>query len=204
MPHEPPASSKPGPAVLPAGRDASWPGVWNARLLLPGVWRSSHLDDADWGALVADGVEAVVDLRNESGVGGPLRRVHVPLELDLDDDPLFAELSARTGLASPAYYVPFCRRWRDRVQAAVDAIDGATPGVVFHCKSGWDRAGMLSAILLRRAGVQTGAILDDYGRSFANADPDGSGPARLRKLQELGTTWQAELRAFLDSDVSRF
>jgi len=141
---------------------AEWPGCWNARRILPGVWRASTLDAVHWDALVADGVETVVDLRNGTVEGGPLQRVHVPLEEGLRDDPLFLRLKTETGLASPLYYIPFCTRWRDRVRAAVDAIDGATPGVVFHCHAGWDRTGMLAAILLRRAGATVDEIVADY------------------------------------------
>jgi len=184
--------------------DAGWGGCWNHRQLMPGVWRASNLDAVDWGAVVASGVRTVIDLRNDTSGAGPCVRVHVPLEQGLDTDPRFRELMQRTGLASPLYYIPFCTHWRERVEAAVRAIDAAERGVVFHCHAGWDRTGMLAAILLKRAGVGTAEIVADYAISWQNPDPDEHGPARLAKLAEAGTTWKESLEAFLNSDSSTF
>ena len=178
---------------------ANWPGCWNARRILPGVWRASCLDTVQWDAVVADGVRTVVDLRDRTIECGPCLRVHAPLESGLRADPVFRRLVATTSLVSPLYYEPFCHRWPDRVAAAIEAIDAAERGVVFHCHAGWDRTGMIAAILLKRAGVPEDEIVADYARSWDNPDPDGMNAARLAKLAEAGTTWEAGLRSFLRS-----
>ncbi len=185
-------------------KDAIWPGCWNARRILPGVWRASCLDEVDWSAVVEDGVRTVVDLRDHTLEVGPCRRVHAPLEAGLRDDPHFRELMDSTGLVSPLYYEAFCARWPERVAAAVAAVDRADRGVVVCCHAGWDRTGMIAAILLKRAGATEREILADYARSWDHADPDGQGDARRAKLGDAGTTWQAALTAFLRSAGSNF
>ena len=188
------------PDAAGAARDLAWEGCYNARDLggLPVVGggcirrgalvRSdnlSRLTPAGVAALGAFGVRTVLDVRSRSelslephpflghtGRGDVPRYVHLPL-LD-EDDPSLGDVIARvnrmpTGAESYLLMVDGCRAQVGRfVRAFAEAPAG---GVVVHCHSGTDRAGVLVALLLAAAGVPDDAIAEDYARSEARLRP---------------------------------
>jgi protein tyrosine/serine phosphatase len=69
-------------------------------------------------------------------------------------------------------YLIFLERFRSNVAAAVRAVaDAPEGGVVIHCVGGKDRTGLLSAFLLRLAGVDDEEIAADYALSEERLRP---------------------------------
>lgn len=141
------------------------------------------LTDAGWEALAGYGVATVIDLRSHDELSEDppqtvdLDVVHVPVMAE-PGDPVWREVrAAEHGLADDteikrAFYLRVLRQWSDRYAAAVAATAAARRGgVVIHCHSGKDRTGLVTALLLRLAGVSTEAIADDYSLSEANLEP---------------------------------
>lgn len=126
--------------------------------------------------LVDYGVTRVVDLRfpaerDEDVLDAlPVEVVHVSLLGEWDDD-YRAELEARMSTDAPAEYLrwsylDFIERFRQNFGVAVGLIADAPSGVVcVHCVGGRDRTGLISALVLRLAGVSVGDIGRDYAES---------------------------------------
>jgi len=168
-------------------RDLVWDGCLNVRDLggLPtedgsvtrfgSVVRADNvrkLSEDGWKTVAEYGVGTIVDLRlaDELAEDPPreldLDVVHVPV---FDDDPAFwAALDPRLArLGAVAHkreaYLATLRRGRHRFGAAFAAVANARPGVVVvHCAGGKDRTGLVSALLLRNAGVGIDDIAADY------------------------------------------
>jgi protein-tyrosine phosphatase len=150
-----------------------------------------RLTDRGWRALLDHGVRTVVDLRwpeelaEDPPGNAPIDVVHVSLFGTLDTD-YYRELDERlAAYADPAdrtreSYVDFLERNRTKVAEAIAAVARAPEGgVVVHCAAGKDRTGLVSALLLRLAGVSVDQIAEDYAESEAN-------------LAELTEVWIAE------------
>lgn len=164
-------------------RTVRWGGLHNARDLggLPRrthlggstktgrVFRSGRLDALDphgWRQLVDGGVTSLVDLRNPSEIR---ELPHRPAELSVSTCPIEDEhdhdslAEWRDRLGSPDYYPVAVSRWPQLFEAVFTAVAGAPAGgVLIHCSAGRDRTRLISALLLDTAGVERGAILDDY------------------------------------------
>jgi protein-tyrosine phosphatase len=168
-------------------RDLVWDGCLNVRDLggLPtedggmtrfgSVVRADNvrkLSDAGWEALSDYGVTTIVDLRlgDELAEDPPreldLEVVHVPV---FEGDAAFwAEVDERLGGLDPVAhkreaYLAALDHWPHRFAEAFAAVATAREGiVVVHCAGGKDRTGLVSALLLRNAGVGVGDIADDY------------------------------------------
>jgi protein-tyrosine phosphatase len=190
---------------LPRSRDLDWDGCLNVRDLgghrtadggetrYGAVVRADDvraLTDAGWAAAVAYGVRTVVDLRMDVELEAdppaelPVEVLHMPFFQD--DAEMFVEVEAAAE-AAPDYtvatrevYLVFLERRRENVAAAIAAVAHAPEGgVVVHCVGGKDRTGLVTALLLRLAGVDNDEIAADYAAS----------EERLRPRHEL---WLAE------------
>ncbi|MFT3888367.1 MAG: tyrosine-protein phosphatase [Arachnia sp.] len=139
-------------------------------------YRSEALDrvSADgWAALRELGVRTVIDLRRpaERTVAVPRDVELVPVDLDGSDRSFWEPLEADGRWGTPLYYPAYLAHLPQRMRLALDAIAAAGSGaVLFHCMAGWDRTGLVSAVLQRAAGVTTDAATADYLSSFGNAD----------------------------------
>jgi protein tyrosine/serine phosphatase len=142
----------------------------------------SGLSDEGWQTLKEHGVRRIVDLRwPHETVEEPHRRtdvevVHVSLFGDewegLDADRRFVGI-ADYAERRRALYLDRLERFRDRFAMAVEAVARAPAAgaVAIHCAGGVDRTGLVSALLLRLAGVTTAVIAEDYARSEPNWAP---------------------------------
>jgi protein tyrosine/serine phosphatase len=139
-----------------------------------------RLTEAGWRALVDYGVRTVVDLRLEEEretappAGLPITALHCPLVPDFGHAD-WEEINALSLGAVPPdstrlVYVEFLERYRDRFGSAVSTIATADGGgaVLFHCMGGKDRTGLVTALLLRVAGVEREAVAADYALSGTN------------------------------------
>jgi protein-tyrosine phosphatase len=126
--------------------------------------------------LLEHGVTRVVDLRfpielEEDPLDElPVEVVHLSLLGEWDDDYRGALEAQMAASAPPEYlrwsYLDFLERFRANFGAVVSAIATAPEGAVcVHCMGGRDRTGLVSALLLRLAGVSIEAVADDYAAS---------------------------------------
>jgi protein-tyrosine phosphatase len=176
---------------LPRSRNLSWNGLLNARDL--GGHPTEDGDETRWGSIVrADsvrqlseegwkavvdyGVRTVVDLRSEEELAAdppaelPVDAVHVPF---FDERPdVFEEVEEASSTATNHaeatrnVYLIFLEHFRANVAAAIRAVAQAPEGgVVVHCHGGKDRTGLVTAFLLRLAGVPIDEIATDYALS---------------------------------------
>lgn len=153
--------------------------------------RAEGLDrvtEAGWDSLRAHGVRTVIDLRRPSE-----RTVHLPADIDLvavdldgEDEREFWEPYERDGRwSTPLYYQAHLERLPRKLGSALQAIATAASGaILFHCSAGWDRTGLLAAVLLRTVGVTEAAATKDYLTSFNNADAMGALHRRSFDVEE--------------------
>ncbi len=163
-----------------------------------------RLTDAGWRSLAEHGITRVVDLRWPEELAEDQPRdvdvevVHVSVLGDSVDEKYIETLDAHLDSVDDVAdhyawsYVDFLERYRDRFGLAFAAVADADGAVVVHCAGGKDRTGLVSAVLLRLAGVSLEAIGADYAVSASNLEPrtaewladapDGLTRARREKL----------------------
>jgi protein-tyrosine phosphatase len=162
------------------------------------------LSDAGWEALVAYGVRRIVDLRWHEELAEdpprelPVEVVHIPLLAEREDgigreiDALVRKVQDPAGRRS-MMYLEFLRRYPENFAAAVAAVGRAPDGAaVVHCAGGVDRTGLVSALLLRLAGVAPEHIAHDYAASEANW-----APRTAEWISEAEDEEEREFRSFL-------
>jgi len=210
---------------LPPSRDLTWDGCLNVRELggLPtaggGETRTGSIVRADsvhqlsqegWQALVEHGIRTVIDLRgdhereDDPPAELPVDVVHVPFmeaseaEWEEIGEEIEAAAAAAPDVAASTrdVYLIFLERFEANVARAVRAVaDAPAGGIVIHCVGGKDRTGLLSAFLLRLAGVDDATIAADYALSeerlltrheawFAAAESE----AELERLRRIAQT----------------
>jgi len=136
-----------------------------------------QLSDDGWRDLVEYGIETIVDLRFHSELEADpprdveARVVHVPVFPEPDDhewreiDEL-AQAAPTGAEATSTVYRELLERRRPYFAEAVTAVADAAPGgVLVHCTAGKDRTGLVTALLLRNAGVPVATVGDDYALS---------------------------------------
>jgi protein-tyrosine phosphatase len=209
--------------------DLAWEGCINVRDLggLPAgesvirrgaIVRADNvraLTEAGWDALVAYGIRRVIDLRlqkelDEDGVGeAPVEVVHISVLGDFDGETLAYYDAKLDEATEPASYLAwsygdFLERYHRSFALAVEAIaDAPKGGVLIHCVGGKDRTGLITALVLRDAGVAIPDIAADYAKSEANlaprhaawlaAAPDEAAVHRLRILLPTPASAMAEV-----------
>lgn len=135
--------------------------------------RLDRVTRSGWEHLSAYGVRTVIDLRRPhertGDVPDGVRRVNV--DLDGDDPEFWAPLEADGRWGTPLYYRSHLEALPHRLTEVLQAIASAEEGVIlFHCSAGWDRTGLLAAVLLRALDTTEAAAVTDYLASFTNAE----------------------------------
>lgn len=222
---------------MPRSRDLDWDGLLNARDLgghqteeggetrWGSVVRADsvrQLTEAGWQAVVDYGVRTIVDLRSDEELAEdppaelPVEAVHVSF---FDSRPeVFEEVEAASAAAADhaeatrAVYLIFLEHFRTNVAAAIRAVANAPEGaVVVHCHGGKDRTGLVSAFLLRLAGVPVEEIATDYSLSeerlrtrheewFAQAADE----AELERLHRISKTPASSMKQVLEELERRY
>lgn len=212
-------------------RDLSWSGLLNARDLgghptedggetrWGSVVRADtvrQLTEEGWQALVDYGVRTIVDLRSDEELAEdppaqlPVDAVHVSFFADRPE--VFEEVEEAGASASShaeataAVYLIFLEHFRANVAAAIRAVAHAPEGaVVVHCHGGKDRTGMVSAFLLRLAGVPIEEIAADYALSEQRLRPrhdewfaGAADEAELARLHRIAATPAESMVAVLE------
>jgi protein tyrosine/serine phosphatase len=193
-------------------RDLDWDGCWNARDLgglrtsratftrERELVRSDALDGLTangWRAVSEHGIRTIIDLRNPdqrpsspARVAG-VRVIHVPLEDGLQSDARFAELMRSGTWATSMYLGAFLESWPERVVRVLEEIASAPPGgIVFHCKKGSDRTGVVALAILAIAEVDAEAIIDDYERTASRLRTHGDALGVLDDAAALATIYE--------------
>ncbi len=141
-----------------------------------------QLSEEGWAQLTDYGVSRIVDLRldaeraEDPSEDTPVDVLHLPF-FD-EDNEVFEEVDAAS-LAAPDLatatrdvYLIFLERFRENVAAAIKAVAEAPEGaVVVHCAGGKDRTGLVTAVLLKLAGVSDEHIAEDYALSEERLKP---------------------------------
>jgi protein tyrosine/serine phosphatase len=150
----------------------------------------AKLTESGWTSLYEHGVRTIISLRTHGldekdypVVIPPYSDIQVTsVEIEDVTDQEFVEKWASSELwCTPIYYQDALVRWPHRHAAALKAIAQAKEGgVLFHCKRGHDRTGIIGLLLLSLVGVAPEDILADYALSI---DPE-----REEILANHGTT----------------
>lgn len=97
----------------------------------------------------------------------------------------------------PDTYAPMLDHNRERIGEAFRAVaEAPAGGVVVHCQVGRDRTGVLTALLLRVAGVAAEAVAEDYARTEAC-----SAQTMLQTLAHLDRRYGSVTRYLVDLGV---
>jgi protein-tyrosine phosphatase len=187
--------------------------------------------EAGWRMARDTGVRTVIDLRNDveirqdtaqrsSRSAGPapfavaatavpppcdIRRSEVALD-DIEDTAFRRFLKSERLDTPPLSFRPFLDRQPERCAAVITALASAPPGgVLFHCRFGRDRTGLVTLLVLAVAGVEPEAIADDYEMSteplrqlFARTGKPDQGAIIEAALAERDTTVRDAILATLD------
>jgi len=131
----------------------------------------ARLSTNGWSALYAYGIRTIITLRtdglkeDELNITPPYSDL-VTVQVAIEDitDWEFVQKWASTELwSTPLYYQDALQRWPKRHAAAISSIARARPGgVLFHCKRGHDRTGIIALLLLALVGVAPDEIAADY------------------------------------------
>jgi protein-tyrosine phosphatase len=165
----------------------------------------SRLSRVGWSALYTCGIRTIITLRthgmteDELNFTCPypdLEIIQAPIE-DITDQEFLKVWAASDLWATPLYYTDALQRWPEKHAAVISAVARAQPGgVLFHCKRGHDRTGII-ALLLALARVTPEAIVADYELS---PDPD-----RAELLAQNQTnTWEVILSTLAGLDVNAY
>lgn len=165
------------------GRVLDWEGAYNARDL--GGYATEDGRETQWGRIIRSdnlirltatgrralqdhGIRTIIDLRlpQELEIDPPPFREHESIQYQMVS---FIHPDAATGELPPVEtladdYMRMLNRFGERVGMIMSAIANAREGgVLIHCHSGKDRTGLVSALLLRLAGVPIATAGEDYG-----------------------------------------
>ncbi|SEB78583.1 tyrosine-protein phosphatase [Microbacterium hydrocarbonoxydans] len=173
-----------------------------------------HVSRSGWQTIRASGVRTVIDLRrpSERSTDVPADLVYRCVDLDgADETEFWTEYEADGRWATPLYYSAHLHALTHRTADVLRTIADAPPGaILFHCSAGWDRTGLVAALLLRALDTSVDDAVADYMRSFENAPRmerlhgrSFEANARRRVLEAHGHTAEsAFLEAYENLDLS--
>lgn len=182
-----------------------------------------QLSTAGWSALVEYGIRTVVDLRFRRELEAdpqPATDLDV-IHISLFGDPVeerWAELDALGAAAAHGaeatrlVYLELLDEHRANMAAAVSAVGAAAPGgVVVHCQAGKDRTGLVTALLLRLAGVSGADVAADYALSERNLAPlnerwiaEADDEAERTRRRWISSTPEAAMLGVLEELEARY
>ena len=159
------------------GRETRWGRVIRSDLL-------GRLTEPGRRALLDYGARTIIDLRppqetqKEPSIfttsTTPTGNANEPIYLNLPLEKYYPHVSALISKAESRaeVYCIILDHYPDAVADIMRAIVNAQPGgVVIHCHAGQDRTGIVSALLLRLAGIPVETIAADYAESQTRLRP---------------------------------
>lgn len=174
-------------------------------------YRAENLDLVSlsgWNQLKSSGIRTVVDLRQKGEVDQDsqsrpawLNVIHI--DLDNIENKKFWEPYLKDGLESTSmYYLNHLKAMPEQSAKVLEMIVTAPEGgVLFHCKSGRDRTGLIALLLLSAVDTKPDEIIDDYletvrlgevrGKRISKDNPE----LKLEQLlQKHGTSTEGSFR----------
>lgn len=134
--------------------------------------------------LLAENIRTVVDLRT------PEECAAKPCPLEEDSRFCYLHLPVTGGNAIPESRamvpVSYRKMVDERMERILETICHAGSNVLYFCNAGKDRTGVVSALLLRRAGMPEEYIIEDYLRSGENLAPQLQAFARQNPGLDVG------------------
>lgn len=125
-----------------------------------------HLSEEEIQWLIARNILTVIDLRQDYEI------IAAPCTLCGKPEFTYVNMSVTTGNIVPfaqLEIVPAYLKMVDEIMARIiETIESAPSGVLYFCAVGKDRTGVVSALLLLRAGATRQEIVDDYTASYEN------------------------------------
>ena len=174
-------------------------------------YRSESVDlilPSGWEQLRESGIRTIVDLRqqderdhDEQERPSWLNIIHS--DLDGIENEEFWKPYLNEGLESTSiYYLDHLQTMPERAGDALQALATAPEGgVLFHCKSGRDRTGLIALLLLSAVDVMPEEIVDDYLETVrlgavrgARLDKENPEPGLEQLLQRHGTSTENSFR----------
>lgn len=132
----------------------------------------TRLTEEDLAFLKDYGLTMTVDVRGDEELAvmpDRLREVswaeyvHIPM---FDEDAArgagLGKKSSDAGFTWGAQYVSMCEQYKDWVRRVMEALGRCEGAALFHCTTGKDRTGIISALLLGLCGVAEEDIVADY------------------------------------------
>ena len=121
-------------------------------------------DEIKW--LKDNNILTIVDLRADA----ERARKHCALMDDKDFDYRIMTVTGGDIVPESAADVPlsYIKMMDSHMDEIIDAIENAKTNVLYFCNAGKDRTGVVSAILLKRAGYDDEYIIRDYMKSAEN------------------------------------
>jgi len=179
------------PPLDPPNRRLPWDACYNAREVggyptadggalawqrLVRTDNLSRLTPDGQAALVEYGVRTIIDLRDPSELAmephaflTPSDQVSAPAYYNLPlirFDDLGWQAATQTLTSTPSYYCSTLDYFKPQVAAIMRAVAATDEGsVLIHCHAGKDRTGLVVALLLAVAGVDSALIAQDYALS---------------------------------------
>lgn len=174
-------------------------------------YRAENIDlilPTGWNQLKKTGIRTVVDLRQKEerasdSQARPDWLTIIHTDLDGIDNKQFWRPYLAEGLENTSmYYLKHLEEMPERAAEALEAIVSAPEGgVLFHCKSGRDRTGLIALLLLLAVDTQPEEIVEDYletirlgevrGKQLGRENPE---PGLEQLLQLHGTTTEESFR----------
>ena len=156
--------------------------TWNTRWLPKSSYRyirtdcPRHISEEEISFLIEHNILTVVDLREE------LEYVKRPCPLENDNRFKYLHMPVSGGDVYPVTYEETMKAYDtmmdDNLLKIVDTIMNSATGVIYFCAAGKDRTGVVSAVILKKLGVDEKTILDDYMISKDNLT------VRLEKIKQ--------------------
>jgi len=165
------------------------------------------LTDDGWGALADYGVRLAVDLRADWEVARDPRQ-EIPIEIrhfPVNGDQVAVVVEWPSMQEA---YAALLGNFAEQFAGAVTAVARADGPVVIHCYAGRDRTGLVSALILRLAGVEIEAITADHAWSdeflspwwqpWHDDAPDEETRERRKRVTEMRVGAMAEVLGSVD------
>jgi len=145
---------------------------WRRLLRADGLHR---LDAEGMAALTREGVTTIIDLRRDEELRSQPNPFHGHPAVAYHNVSLFDALDPKRMAEGDVLLDLYRRALSNRPQAfarVFTLIAEAPDGVVlFHCTAGKDRTGLIAALILSLAGVETPLVLEDYALTARMIEP---------------------------------
>lgn len=174
-------------------------------------YRAENIDmiaPSGWDQLKSSGIRTIVDLRQQSEWDQDTQQrpdwlnvIHIDLD-NIENEEFWKPYLAEGLESTSMYYVEHLKEMPEIAARALELLATAPEGgVLFHCKSGRDRTGLIALLLLSAIDTEPEEIVIDYletvmlgekrGKRLGRENPE---PGLERLLQKHGTSTEGAFR----------